>query len=81
MLFRSLLKVRLTSAQILVIPERGVGYAVYCDASLNGFGCVLMQEGKVVAYGSRQFKIHELNYLTRDLELAAVVFALKMLRH
>ena len=76
MLFRSL-KVRSTSAPILMIPERGVGYAVYCDASLNGLGCVLMQEGKVVAYGSCQLKTHKLNYLTHDLELAVVVFALK----
>ena len=76
-----LLKVRLTSAPILVIPERGVGYAVYCNASLNGLGCVFMQEGKVVAYGSHQLKIHELNYPTHDLELAAVVFALKIWRH
>ena len=69
---------RLTSTPILVIPERGVGYAVYYNASLNGIGCVLMQEGKVVAYGSRQLKTHELNYPTHDLELPAVVFALKM---
>ena len=48
-----LLKVRLTLAPILVILERGVGFAVYYDASLNGLGCVLMQEGKVVAYGFR----------------------------
>ena len=48
-----LLNVYLTLAPILVIPERGVGYAVYCDTSLNGLGCVLMQEGKLVTYGSR----------------------------
>ena len=72
------MKARLTSAPILVIPVRGAGYAVYCDASLHGLGCVLMQEGKVVAYGSRQLKSHECNYPTHDLELAAVVFALKM---
>ena len=47
------LKVRLTTASVLIIPERGLGYAVYCDASREGLGCVLMQEGKVVAYGSR----------------------------
>ena len=47
------LKIRLTTAPILIIPERGLGYAVYCDASREGLGCVLMQEGKVVAYGSR----------------------------
>ena len=65
----------------MIIPERGLGYAVYCDASREGLGCVLMHEGKVVAYGSRQLKIHERNYPTHDLELAAVVFALKIWRH
>ena len=75
------LKVRLTTAPVLIIPERGLGYAVYCDASREGLGCVLMQEGKVVAYGSRQLKIHEKNYPTHDLELAAVIFALKIWRH
>ena len=64
-----------------MIPERGVGFTVFCDALLNGLGCVLMQECKVVAYGSRQLKTHELNYPTHDLELLAVVFALKMWRH
>ena len=75
------LKRRLTTAPILVIPERGVGYTIYCDASKQGLGCVLMQLGRVVAYGSRQLKIHEQNYPTHDLELAAVVFALKSWRH
>ena len=75
------LKKRLTSAPILIIPERDVGYTVYCDASREGLGCVLMQNGKVVAYGSRQLKDHEKNYPTHDLELAAVVFALKSWRH
>ncbi|GFS40853.1 hypothetical protein Acr_00g0070880 [Actinidia rufa] len=73
------LKRRLTTAPILVIPERGVGYTIYCDASKEGLGCGLMQLGRVVAYGSRQLKIHEQNYPTHDLELAAVVFALKRL--
>jgi ribonuclease HI len=54
---------------------------VYCDASYTGLGCVLMQEGRVVAYSSRQLKIHERNYPTHDLELAAVVHALKTWRH
>ena len=54
---------------------------MYCDALREALGCVLMQEGKVVAYGSRQLKIHEKNYLTHDLELAAVIFALKIWRH
>ena len=75
------LKKRLTSAPILVVPERGVGYSVYCDASREGLGCVLMQRGKVVAYGSRQLKTHERNYPTHDLELAAIIFALKSWRH
>ncbi|KAG5540501.1 hypothetical protein RHGRI_020647 [Rhododendron griersonianum] len=75
------LKRRLTSAPILIVPERNVGYAVYCDASKEGLGCVLMQNGKVIAYGSRQLKPHEKNYPTHDLELAAVVYALKSWRH
>ncbi|WMV48389.1 hypothetical protein MTR67_041774 [Solanum verrucosum] len=54
---------------------------VYCDASRVGLGCVLMQNGKVIAYASRQLKVHEKNYPTHDLELAAVVFALKLWRH
>ena len=60
-----------------MIPERGLGYTVYCDASRDGLGCVLMRSGRVVAYGSRQLKPHEGNYPTHDLELAAVIFALK----
>jgi hypothetical protein len=54
---------------------------VYCDASRDGLGCVLMQEGRVIAYASRQLRRHELNYLTHDLELAAVVHALKIWTH
>jgi len=54
---------------------------VYSDASKQGLGCVLMQNGKVVAHASRQLKPHELNYPTHDLELAAVIFALKIWRH
>ena len=53
------LKRRLTSAPILIVPKRGQGYTVYCDASKDGLGCVLMQSGRVVAYGSRQLKNHE----------------------
>src|SRR3954469_17596235 len=71
------LKTRLTTAPILIIPERGLGYTVSCDASLLGLGCVLEQLGGVVAYGSRQLKNYEGNYPVHDLELAAVVFALK----
>ena len=75
------LKRRLTSAPILIVPDRGQGYTVYCDASRAGLGCVLMQSGRVVAYSSRQLKNHEQNYPTHDMELAAVVFALKIWRH
>jgi ribonuclease HI len=58
-----------------------VGYVVYIDASEKGLGCVLVQQGRVVAYTSRQLKDHEKNYPTHDLELAAVVYALKIWRH
>ena len=75
------LKKKLVTAPILVLPQRGEPYVVYSDASLQGLGCVLMQGGKVIAYGSRQLKMHEKNYPTHDLELAAVVFALKIWRH
>ena len=62
------LKRRLTSAPILVVPERGQEYLVYCDASKDGLGCVLMRSGRIVAYGSRQLKNHEQNYPTHDME-------------
>ncbi|KAG8503702.1 hypothetical protein CXB51_001695 [Gossypium anomalum] len=75
------LKKLLTEAPVLVQLELGKEFVVYSDASLNGLGCVLMQERKVVAYASRQLKPHERNYPTHDLELAAVVFALKIWRH
>ena len=54
---------------------------IYCDASRVGWSCVLMQGGKVISYVSRQLKVHEKNYPTHDLELAAMVFALKLWRH
>ena len=73
-----LLKEKLTSALVLVIPNPSKNFQVYCDASKQGLGCVLMQEGQVVAYASRQLRPHEGNYPTHDLELAAVVFALKV---
>ncbi|GJR88621.1 putative reverse transcriptase domain-containing protein [Tanacetum coccineum] len=69
------------SAPILVLPERTEDFVVYCDASLNGYGAMLMQREKVIAYGSRQLKVHEENYTTHDLELGAVVFALRLWRH
>ncbi|KAJ4718964.1 Retrotransposon protein, putative, Ty3-gypsy subclass [Melia azedarach] len=75
------LKKRLTSAPVLTLPSGTEGFVVYSDASRQGLGCVLMQHGKVIAYASRQLKKHELNYPTHDLELAAIVFALKIWRH
>ena len=75
------LKAFLTEAPVLTQPTYGKEYVIFSDASLNGLGCVLMQEGKVVAYASRELKPHEKNYPTHDLELAAIVFALKIWRH
>ncbi|KAA3460520.1 DNA/RNA polymerases superfamily protein [Gossypium australe] len=75
------LKAFLTEAPVLTQPETGKEFVVFSDTSLNGLGCVLMQEGKVVAYASRQLKPHERNFSTLDLELAAIVFALKIWRH
>ncbi|GJX17277.1 putative reverse transcriptase domain-containing protein [Tanacetum coccineum] len=66
---------------ILSLPDGVEDFVVYCDASNQGLGCVLMQRNKVIAYASRQLKIHEKNYTTHDLELGAVVFALKIWRH
>ncbi|KAA3477694.1 DNA/RNA polymerases superfamily protein [Gossypium australe] len=74
-------QILLTEAPVLVQPETGKEFVIYSDASLNGLGCVLMQEGKVIAYASRQLKPHEKNYSTHDLELAAIVFALKIWQH
>ncbi|GKB54590.1 putative reverse transcriptase domain-containing protein [Tanacetum coccineum] len=75
------LEQRLYSAPILALPERSENFVVYCDASHKGLGAVLMQKEKVIAYASRQLKIHEKNYTTHDLELGAMVFALNMWRH
>ncbi|KAE8716293.1 Detected protein of unknown function [Hibiscus syriacus] len=75
------LKRILIETPVLVQPESGKHFFVYSDASHNGLGCVLIQEGKAVAYASRQLKPHEKNYPTHDLEMAAVVFALKLWRH
>ncbi|KAA3477463.1 DNA/RNA polymerases superfamily protein [Gossypium australe] len=75
------LKALLTEAPVLVQPESGKEFVIFSDAWLNGLGCVMMQEGKVIAYASRQLKPHEKNYLTHDLKLAAIVFALKTWRH
>ncbi|GJR66103.1 putative reverse transcriptase domain-containing protein [Tanacetum coccineum] len=73
-----LLKQKVCSALILALPEGSKNFVVYCDASHKGLGAVLMQREKVIAYASHQLKIHEKNYTTHDLELGAVVFALKM---
>ncbi|GJU97252.1 putative nucleotidyltransferase, ribonuclease H [Tanacetum coccineum] len=75
------LKDKLCNTPILSLPDRPEDFVVYCDASGIGLGCLLMQRGKVIAYASRQLKIHEKNYTTYDLELGAVVFALKIWRH
>jgi hypothetical protein len=72
------LKKRLTTAAMLIMPDIHKGFDVYCDASRQGLGCVLMKEEKVVAYASRQLRKHEQNYPTHDLELAAVIHALKI---
>ncbi|KAJ9547353.1 hypothetical protein OSB04_019896 [Centaurea solstitialis] len=76
-----LLKHKLCNAPILALPEGTDNFVVYCDASHQGLGCVLMQNEKVITYTSRQLKIHEKNYTTHDLELGAVVFAFKIWRN
>nr|GEX43581.1 putative reverse transcriptase domain-containing protein [Tanacetum cinerariifolium] len=75
------LKNKLCSAPILDLPQGAENFIVYCDASHKGFGVVLMQNEKVIAYASQLLKIHEKNYTTYDLELSVVVFALKIWRH
>jgi hypothetical protein len=75
------LKKRLTTALILVMPDMEKSFSIYCDAPGQGLGCVLIQDDRVVAYASRQLRKNEANYLTHDLELAAVVHALKIWRH
>ncbi|GJT38226.1 putative reverse transcriptase domain-containing protein [Tanacetum coccineum] len=76
-----LLKQKLCSAPILALPEGSENFVVYYDASHKGLGAVLMQKEKVIAYASRQLKVRKKNYTTHNLELGAVVFALKMWRH
>nr|GEV23496.1 reverse transcriptase domain-containing protein [Tanacetum cinerariifolium] len=76
-----LLKQKLCDAPILALPEGSADFVVYCDASIRGLGAVLIQRTKFIAYASRQLKVHEKNYTTHDLELGAVVFALKIWRH
>nr|GEY38166.1 putative reverse transcriptase domain-containing protein [Tanacetum cinerariifolium] len=75
------LKQKLYSAPILVLPKRMEDFMVYYDASLKSYGSVSMQREKVIAYASRQLKVHEEHYTTQDLELGAVVFALRLWRH
>ena len=72
------LKEILVEASVLIQPTLGKDYTMYSDASRIGLGCILMQDGKVVAYASKQLKPHEQNYPTHDLELAVVVFDLKI---
>ncbi|GKD57348.1 putative reverse transcriptase domain-containing protein [Tanacetum coccineum] len=76
-----MIKQKLYSVPILALPEGSEDFIAYCDASIKGLDTVLMQREKVIAYVSRQLKIHEKNYTTHDLELGAVVFALKIWRH
>ena len=75
------LKQHLVLALVLTTPEGNEGSVVYSDTSQQGLGCVLMQKDQVVAYAPWQLKPHELNYPTHNLELAVVIFALKMWRH
>ncbi|GKD29910.1 putative reverse transcriptase domain-containing protein [Tanacetum coccineum] len=76
-----LLKQKLCSAPILAFPIGTEDFVVYCDASLNGLGVVLMQREKVIAYASQQLKVREENYTTYDLELGAIVFVFRLWRH
>ena len=75
------LKKRLTTAPMLTISIVEGEYVIYNDALYSGLGSILMQDGRVVAYASRQLKVHDVNYLVHDLELPAVVFLLKLWMH
>jgi hypothetical protein len=75
------LKKRLTSAPVLILPDVSKTFDIYCDASRQVLGCVLMQEGRLVSYATCQLKKHEENYPTHDLELVAVAHTLKIWRH
>nr|GEV02276.1 retrotransposon protein, putative, Ty3-gypsy subclass [Tanacetum cinerariifolium] len=72
---------KLCNASVLALPDRPKDFVLYCDAFGLGLGCMLMQRGKVIAYASRQLKIHEKNYTTHDLELGSIVFTFKIWRH
>jgi hypothetical protein len=76
-----IIKKKLTTAPVLTLPDIHQDFVVFCDASRQGLGCVLMQNEKFIAYASRLLKPHERNYPTHDLELAAIVHALKIWRH
>ena len=65
----------------MTLPEGSIGYVIFCDASRVSLGCVFMQRDKVISYASRKIKVHEKNYPTHDLELAAPLFALRIWRH
>jgi hypothetical protein len=75
------LKKRLTTTPVLTMPDMEKPFSIYCDVSGQGLGCVLMQDGHVVAYASKKLRKHEEKYPTHNLELAAVVYALKIWRH
>jgi hypothetical protein len=75
------LRAQLTTAPVLAQPDTSRPFDVYCDSSGTGLGCVLMQDNRVIAYASRALRTHEQNYPTHDLELAAVIHALKLWRH
>ena len=75
------MKRKLVSVPVLTLPVNGKEFMVYSNVSIQGLGFILMQDERVIAYASRQLKLNEKNYPTHDLELAAVVFALKMWRH
>jgi hypothetical protein len=75
------LRSKLMATAVLIMPDLQKNFDIYCDACCQNLGCVLMQEGHVIAYASRQLRKHELNYPTHDLELVAVVHALKIWRH
>ena len=72
------MKTRLTTAPVLTLIEGSDGYVIYCDASRVGLGCVFMKRDKVIYFASRKLKVHEKNYPTHDLELATVVFTIKI---
>ena len=76
-----LLKDKLTITLELTLPNGVYKFTVYCDTSRVGLGCVLMQNGRVVAYASRKLNKHQQNYPTHDLEMAAIILALKIWRH